>query len=346
MTWSRFDDGARKHPKAQMAGNEAWALWCAAVMYCNQYGTDGFVPEAALATELLPLAISPAKAKKLAQSLCEAKIHPEKPGLFVRDAKRKGYIVHDFLHWNPSKAEVDAKRKKDRERKRGRSDDGPEGSVSQPSDPSEPAKDSAWNPDGGNTESSMDSAGPTRAPAPAGPGARAEPSPPAQPAVPAQPDGSNLRASSQDLTGTARPAEPERAGGPACPPDLWSHVPEPTRATLEMLGPSREVQELHCRQFAADKAHRTDIGRSVERWISTWQKALRTDWSDSNKARALRREVEAKPEPPDEIRRRREAAEAAETERLRREVAEHVGSSTPPAEAKAKVEGFLVSFGR
>src|SRR5690554_1771745 len=145
MTWSRFDDAARKHPKSLMAGNEAWGLWCAAIMYCNQYGTDGFIPDAALATEVLPCPITPAKAKKLARQLCEARLDPSKPGLFVRDDARKGYVVHDFLDWNPSKAELDDKRRKDRERKRGGGGTGRDSGA-------DSRRSSAWNPSGDTEE--------------------------------------------------------------------------------------------------------------------------------------------------------------------------------------------------
>jgi hypothetical protein len=116
MTWSRFDDAARSHPKAVIAGNEAWSLWAAAIMYCNQYGTDGFVSDDALPT-VLPNQISRARAKKLADKLCEARLSPSGSGLFSRDEKRLGYVVHDFLAWNPSKAQTDSKREKDRLRK-------------------------------------------------------------------------------------------------------------------------------------------------------------------------------------------------------------------------------------
>lgn len=117
MTWARFDDAAATHPKARVAGNEAWALWVAAVIYCNRYLTDGFIPFAALATDCLPVPIAMAKAKKLAEKLCEARLRPDGPGLFVR--VNDGYIIHDFLNWNESKSDVENKRKIDRDRKRG-----------------------------------------------------------------------------------------------------------------------------------------------------------------------------------------------------------------------------------
>lgn len=116
MTWSRFDDAAPSHPKARVAGNEAWALWCAAVMYCNRYLTDGFIPTAALAAECLPAPISITKAKKLAELLVNARLRPDGAGLF--EHAEGGYVVHDFLAWNPSKSEVESKRKLDRDRKK------------------------------------------------------------------------------------------------------------------------------------------------------------------------------------------------------------------------------------
>lgn len=130
MTWSRFDDAASTHPKARLAGNEAWALWVGAVMYCNRYLTDGFVPWAALATECLPEPITPAKAKRLAQRAADAKIRQGGPGLFV--LVEGGAMVHDFLGWNPCKADVEAKRKADRDRKRGPKNSAPESGDSPP----------------------------------------------------------------------------------------------------------------------------------------------------------------------------------------------------------------------
>ncbi len=182
MTWSRFDDAARKHPKAQMAGNEAWGFWCAAIMYCNQYGTDGFIPDAALATEVLPNPISKKKAKELADQLCESRIAPDGSALFRRDNTRKGYLVHDFLEWNPSKADVDSKRKRDRERKGIRTDS---------------ARNTGGVPDGKREDSGTASAKIPIVPACAGAGAptRDPARPPAQPEDPSPPahSGSSLQ---------------------------------------------------------------------------------------------------------------------------------------------------------
>lgn len=115
MTWSRFDDAAATHPKARRAGNDAWALWAAAVMYCNRYNTDGFVTLAALAVECLPHPIPMRRAKKLSETLCEAAARPDGGGLFERT--EHGYRVHDFLDWNESRDRVQLRREIDRVRK-------------------------------------------------------------------------------------------------------------------------------------------------------------------------------------------------------------------------------------
>lgn len=128
MTWSKFDDAAPKSPKARAAGNEAWGLWVGAVIYCNRHLTDGLVSVAALAMDCLPEPITLAKAKKLAERLCDAKAQPEGVGLFERTATAGMYRVHDFLDWNLSKTEVESKRKADRDRKRSRGGGGTDGS--------------------------------------------------------------------------------------------------------------------------------------------------------------------------------------------------------------------------
>lgn len=118
MTWSKFDDAAPKSPKAAAAGNEAWGLWAAAVMYCNRHNTDGYITISALATDCLPEAIPVGRARKLADKLCDARVRPEGKGLFELDRKDT-YRVHDFLDWNPSKVEVEEARRVARERKVG-----------------------------------------------------------------------------------------------------------------------------------------------------------------------------------------------------------------------------------
>lgn len=273
MTWSRFDDAARKHPKSLMAGNEAWGLWCAAIMYCNQYGTDGFIPDAALATEVLPCPITPAKAKKLARQLCEARLDPSKPGLFVRDDARKGYIVHDFLDWNPSKAELDEKRRRDRERKRG-------GGGSGGDSGSDSARNSVRNPRGESPEPQAESEGMvdgTDTGEPPDSASRARPRAGARP--PAQPSQSQPAAGADAVDGSSLIG---------CPPDL--DLLEAQKANLEMAGAKRwqvDVMVLEIRTKLLGSPER----RTPDGWRSYLAGAVTRRWSDPSQR------PKAEPEP-------------------------------------------------
>lgn len=97
MVWIRIDDQIAHHPKFIAAGPVAAWLWVCGNGYCNKYLTDGFIPRSAIKT-LGGVKNAPMWAKQLA-----------KVGLW--DRVKNGYRVHDFHDFNPSAAEVRAKRK-------------------------------------------------------------------------------------------------------------------------------------------------------------------------------------------------------------------------------------------
>ena len=261
MTWSRFDDAARQHPKAMLAGNDAWGLWVAAIMYSNQFGTDGFIPDAALPT-LLPRPIQAAKARKLADAACAARMAPDGSGLFERDDERGGFIVHGFLDWNPSKSAVDSKRERDRVRKfetRNPCDV----RADSPRTDTNVRAESGRNPDGIQAPS----AGiPPRARerAPAG---GSQPSP-AQPS-PAQPEGV---AGARDPEPPPPDSVPDSDRETLCPLDLadrFEGYPEMAAA----LGAS----EAALRDAAGEFVAYWTIGAGVGRKRSHWARRLRQD---------------------------------------------------------------------
>jgi len=205
MTWSKFDDAAPKNPKAVAAGNDAWALWAAAIMYCNRHLTDGFVSLAALAADCLPVPISTQQARRLAERLCDLRVRPDGLGLFERTDGGL-YKVHDFLEWNPSKSEVEAQRKADRERKRKRNGNPPDSGRAPPGIP-----------DGIQTG--------IRAASGAHAGVRARVARPDPP----DPPGSDLPAAAdpKDLPGSARaPTREPAAAAPAAAADKPWGMPE------------------------------------------------------------------------------------------------------------------------
>lgn len=119
MAWLKIDDRVRTHPKIVQAGPAAAWFWFCGICYCREHLTDGLILDAMLPT----LAPGLAGWKKCATTLVAT-------GLWHR--VEAGYMVHDFLEWNPSRATVESQRAADRARKNGgfRTDSGqiPDGS--------------------------------------------------------------------------------------------------------------------------------------------------------------------------------------------------------------------------
>lgn len=93
MSWVRVDDKAWAHPKFAQLSAGAVKLWLFALCWCNQYETDGAIPGAALKT----LGGSKAHAAELVEV-----------GLW--DSVERGFEVRGFLEYQPSSAEIRAKR--------------------------------------------------------------------------------------------------------------------------------------------------------------------------------------------------------------------------------------------
>ncbi len=99
MAWVRLDDGFADHPKILRAGPLALALQVRAFCYASRHETDGFIPLEALphlVNGLGDALKASAQAKAWAAAMVES-------GLW--EQSENGYIIHDFLDYNPSKAE-------------------------------------------------------------------------------------------------------------------------------------------------------------------------------------------------------------------------------------------------
>lgn len=121
MAWIKIDDQFADHPKVRSVGPFGAALQVAAFCHCGKYLTDGFlsfaVAEAlaqALAckfgtqdgkvwTPALTCGMVGRDAREMdwAKIMVDARLWDEAPG---------GYVVHDYLDYNPSKEEVLAQR--------------------------------------------------------------------------------------------------------------------------------------------------------------------------------------------------------------------------------------------
>ena len=100
MTWAKLDDGFPEHPKVIGLSDAAFRTHVAAICYAARNLTDGHIPAAAL------LAVSRGKPKAVAE-LHAAGVWHENGG--------EGYIIHDYLEYNPSKERVERERERKRE---------------------------------------------------------------------------------------------------------------------------------------------------------------------------------------------------------------------------------------
>lgn len=124
MTWVRLDDQFAQHPKLVTAGPLGIALFVAGLAYCNRNLTDGFIPWAAarlllswefrerngrLGTVSVTsgLAGEDVTTEYVATLLIASGLWTEIDG---------GYVVHDYLDYQPSKEQVLAERASSAER--------------------------------------------------------------------------------------------------------------------------------------------------------------------------------------------------------------------------------------
>lgn len=92
MSWFRIDDGFHCHPKVLAAGNAAAGLFARFGSYSSDQGTNGFIPR--------QLARVYGTAREV-QALLECRLIEHHPD---------GYLITDFLDYNPTAEEVRAER--------------------------------------------------------------------------------------------------------------------------------------------------------------------------------------------------------------------------------------------
>lgn len=96
MTWLKLDDNFADHPKVLAAGPDAVMLWLTGLCYAGRHLTDGRVPrgifhDQALTDRLVDVGL----------------LEPDDDGC---------YRIHDFLDFNPSRADVEADREAAKQR--------------------------------------------------------------------------------------------------------------------------------------------------------------------------------------------------------------------------------------
>lgn len=98
MTWWKADDRLPEHPKILRVGKDGLALFVRAGCYCARNLTDGFLPDAVVAALTYDMDLG---ASGMARIMVGA-------GLW--EAAEGGFKVHDYLDYNPARADVLAER--------------------------------------------------------------------------------------------------------------------------------------------------------------------------------------------------------------------------------------------
>jgi hypothetical protein len=111
--WVRVDEKFPEHPKVVEAGRHLGihgrgrvvALWTVGICYCNRNATDGFFDRKTAEKWTL----FDKKPIEVLTVMCRADLLKQVDG---------GFQFHDYFDYQPSAAEIKAKRQKDKERKR------------------------------------------------------------------------------------------------------------------------------------------------------------------------------------------------------------------------------------
>lgn len=100
MPWVKIDDAFLRHPKARAAGKDGRALFIAGLCWCATHGTDGRIEAYDLPVIAAEADVRPAAT---ARRLVDV-------GLW--EATDGGWLVHDYLDYNPSAAATEELRAK------------------------------------------------------------------------------------------------------------------------------------------------------------------------------------------------------------------------------------------
>lgn len=105
MTWTKLDDKFVRHPKVATLSDGAFRLHVSGLCYCSEFETDG-----KLSSRALQLLTPSGQIESLVQELVAARLW---------EPNATGWEIHDYLVWNPSKADLDERRRRSQERMRG-----------------------------------------------------------------------------------------------------------------------------------------------------------------------------------------------------------------------------------
>lgn len=120
MSWVKLDDQFSHHPKIMQAGPLAGWLHVCALCYCASYLTDGFVPNGVtnVLADYANIGVTTAGNDMVAfgHDVAPSELVDTLVDVGLWEIVTNGYLIHDYLDYNPSKADVLAERAKNAER--------------------------------------------------------------------------------------------------------------------------------------------------------------------------------------------------------------------------------------
>ena len=127
MAWVKVDDQIDQHPKVVQAGPLALALYVAGLAYCNRSLTDGFIPSS-VARRLVDWQATDKAGNEWALAYVDQQggtatvnsvsVINSLVEFGLWDRASGGYRVHDYEHYQPTRAQVQARRAGTRDRVR------------------------------------------------------------------------------------------------------------------------------------------------------------------------------------------------------------------------------------
>lgn len=109
MPWVRFDDAYALNRKLRRAGRDALLLHFTATCFCARHLTDGLIDSRDFPDLAHEAMLTPEEAAAALTSLIDNNL---------AETTSAGWVIHDFLDYQPSRAEVLSDRENDRLRKR------------------------------------------------------------------------------------------------------------------------------------------------------------------------------------------------------------------------------------
>jgi hypothetical protein len=107
MPWVNTDDLMPEHPKVWSLSDAAYRLHHSGISYCNRQLTDGLI-----SADKVPTLVPRYKKTALAELVDR--------GMWNALMDGQAYVIHDFLDWNRSRAQViEAREKKSRAGRKG-----------------------------------------------------------------------------------------------------------------------------------------------------------------------------------------------------------------------------------